>query len=206
MTHYTKKQFATKQLFVDRVIREFRPCSILDVGCNTGFFSFLAAKSGARVVAIDSDPVVIGDVWRGARRDHLDVLPLIVDLARPTPAVGWRNRECSDFLERARDAFDAVLMLAVIHHMLVNERIPLVEIVDLAADLTRDLAVLEFVSPDDPMFKRLTRGRDELFTGLTTAVFESTCRRRFEIVRSQKIEHSDRHLYLLRKIPGASCA
>jgi SAM-dependent methyltransferase len=206
MTHYTKEQLATKQLFVERVVREFRPRNILDVGCNTGFFSFLAAKSGARVVAIDSDPVVAGDVWRAARKDRLDVLPLVVDLTRPTPAVGWRNRECLAFLERARGAFDAVLMLAVIHHMLVSERIPLREIVDVVADLTRDLAVLEFVAPEDPMFQRLTRGRGELFTGLTTEVFESTWRRRFEIVRSQKIEHSDRHLYLLRKIPGVSCA
>jgi SAM-dependent methyltransferase len=206
MVHYTREQFATKQLFVDRVIRDFRPCSILDVGCNTGFFSFLAAKSGARVVAIDSDPVVIGDVWRGARKNHLDVLPLVVDLTRPTPAVGWRNRECLSFLERARGAFDAVLLLAVIHHMLVSEGIPLPEIIDLTADLTRDLAVLEFVSPEDPMFKRLTRGREELFSGLTTEKFESTCRRRFEIVRSQKMDDTDRHLYLLRKIPGISCA
>jgi SAM-dependent methyltransferase len=206
MTHYTKEQFATKQLFVDRVIREFRPRSILDVGCNTGFFSFLAAKSGARVVAIDSDPVVAGDVWRVARKDHLDVLPLVVDLTRPTPAVGWRNRECLGFLERARGAFDAVLMLAVIHHMLVSERIPLVEIIDLTADLTRDLALLEYISPQDPMFKRLTRGRDELFTSLTTDLFESIARRRFEIVRSEKIEHTERHLYLLRKIPGVSHA
>ena len=206
MTHYSKEQLATKQLFVERVVREFRPSTILDVGCNTGFFTVLAAKSGARVVAIDSDPVVAGDVWRVARKDHLDVLPLVVDLTRPTPAVGWRNRECLGFLERARGAFDAVLMLAVIHHMLVSERIPLVEIVDVVADLTRDLAVLEFVAPEDPMFKRLTRGRGELFTGLTTEVFESTCRRRFEIVRSEEIEHTDRHLYLLRKIPGVSCA
>ena len=133
-------------------------------------------------------------------------VPPGADLTRPTPAVGWRNRECLGFLERARGAFDAVLMLAVIHHMLVSERIPLVEIVDLTADLTRDLAVLEFVAPEDPMFKRLTRGRDELFTSLTTDLFESIARRRFEIVRSEKMEHSERHLYLLRKIPAVSHA
>ena len=68
-------------------------------------FSVLAAKSGARVVAIDSDPIVPGEVWRTAHKDELDVLPLLIDLTRPTPAIGWRNRECSGFLERARNAF-----------------------------------------------------------------------------------------------------
>ena len=183
----------------------FVPRSILDVGCNTGIFqSFLRLNPVRASWQSTVIPVVAGDVWRVARKDRLDVLPLVVDLTRPTPAVGWRNRECLGFLERARDAFDAVLMLAVIHHMLVSERIPLVEIVDLTADLTRDLALVEYISPQDPMFKRLTRGRDELFTSLTTELFESTSRRRFEIVRSQKIEHTERHLYLLRKIPGIS--
>jgi SAM-dependent methyltransferase len=206
MTHYTKDQFAAKQSFVEGVMREFRPGAILDVGCNTGVFSILAAKNGARVVAIDSDPMVLGDVWRIAHADRLDVLPLVVDLTRPTPAVGWRNRECPGFLERARGAFDAVFMLAVIHHMLVSERIPLEEIVDLTADLTRDLAVLEFVAPEDVMFRRLTRGREALFSSLTTESFENTWRRRFEIVRSQQTEGTHRRLYLMRKIGRTSHA
>ncbi len=200
MTHYTKDQFSAKQLFVEGILREFRPGTVLDVGCNTGFFSFLTAKNGARVVAIDSDPVVLGDVWRTAQRERLDVLPLVVDLSRPTPAIGWRNQECPGFLERARGAFDAVLMLAVIHHMIVSERIPLQEIVDLTADLTRDIAVVEFIAPEDMMFRRLTRGREELFAGLTKEMFEKTWRRHFEIVRSQQIEDTNRCLYLLRKI------
>ena len=55
------------------------------------------------------------------------MLPLVVDLTRPTPAVGWRNQECASFLVtgRRRENFDLVMMLAVVHHILVTERIPL---------------------------------------------------------------------------------
>ncbi len=68
----------------------------------------------------------------GRVRAHLDVLPLVVDLTRPTPAVGWRNQECASFLDRARGGFDLVLMLAVVHHMLVTERIPLEDLLAVA--------------------------------------------------------------------------
>ncbi len=199
MGHYSAEQATAKRGFVEAAMQEFRPRQVLDVGANTGDFSRLAAENGARVVAVDSDPVVVGEIWRGARARKLDILPLVVDLTRPSPATGWRNRECPGFLERAQNRFDAVFLLAVIHHMLVTERIPLEETVDLAAALTRDLAVVEYVAPQDPMFRRLLRGREALHRDLTQEVFETAWRRRFEIVRSQSLPETARALYLLRR-------
>jgi len=123
---------------------------------------------------------------------------LVVNLTRPTPGIGWRNQESASFLERAVGSFDAVLMLAVIHHMLVSERIPLDEIMHLAADLTRDTLIIEFVGNEDPMFRRLTRGRGELHENLTRDVFETAILRRFHMVRQQQLSKT-RELYWLRR-------
>ncbi|MFY9556150.1 MAG: class I SAM-dependent methyltransferase, partial [Blastocatellia bacterium] len=117
--NYTDDQFQAKQEFVHEVMAEFNCQAVLDVGCNTGHFSVIAAKNGARVVAIDKDPVVVGETWRRAGAEGLNILPLVVDLTRPSPPIGWRNRECDGFLSRARGAFDGLFMLAVTHHMLV---------------------------------------------------------------------------------------
>lgn len=197
--NYTEDYFPLKQAFVKEVIEKYQPGKVLDVGCNTGHFSALAARCGSSVVAIDYDPVVVGQVWNCARAESLDILPLVVNLARPTPATGWRNSECPSFLDRARGSFDGVLMLGVIHHLLVSERIPLDEIMSLAADLTDDLLVIEFVSPEDPMFCRITRGRDHLFSDLTRQVFERTARKHFEIVRCERLDETHRWLYLMKK-------
>jgi len=196
---YSSEHFAAKQAFVEAALQEFQSRRVLDVGANTGHFSALAARAGASVVAVDSDPVVVGEIWRNAHSEKLDILPLVVNLARPTPATGWRNRECLGFLERARGGFDAVLMLAVIHHMLVSERIPLAEILALAAELSTNLVVAEYVDPRDSMFRRLTRGREHLHRDLNQQVFENACRAHFEIVRSQQLEGTHRRLYLLRR-------
>lgn len=197
---YRPEEFTAKEAFLRQVVSDSAPAKVLDVGCNTGHFSVLAARSGSSVVAIDLDPVVVGGLWRRAGAERLDILPLVVDLTRPTPAIGWRNQECLSFLDRARGYFDAVFLLAVVHHMLVTERIPLVDILALAAELTKALAVVEFIAPEDAMFRRLTRGRDHLHSDLTNTVFESACRRYFEIVRAQRVGDSHRWLYLLRKV------
>jgi SAM-dependent methyltransferase len=197
--NYSTRHFEVKKNFVKQALDLYRPATVLDVGCNTGLFSLLAARSGAQVVAIDSDPVVVGETWRNAHEQRLDILPLVVNLTRPSPGVGWRNAECPSFLDRAAGAFDAVLMLAVIHHMMVTERIPLAEIVDLAAGLTTDLLIVEFVAPRDSMFVGLARGREKLYEGLDTKVFENHFRARFDIVKFEHIEGTFLWLYAFRK-------
>jgi hypothetical protein len=122
-----------------------------------------------------------------------------VDFARPSPAVGWCNSENPSFLDRARGSFDAVLMLALVHHLLVTERIPLNQVFSLAAEMTTDLLIVEFVGPADPMFRRLLRGRAQLFEGFSREVFEDAFQEEFSLIRSQQLGQADRWIYLLRK-------
>ncbi len=197
---YTDDYFSLKQSFVETALDSGRAMRVLDVGCNTGFFSLLAARKGASVVAIDYDPVVVGEVWHQARTESLDVLPLVVNLTRPTPSTGWLNNECPSFLERASGSFDVVLMLAVIHHMLITERIPLSQIIGLAAEITTKFLIIEYVPPDDPMFRRITRGRDHLHEDLTQRSFELACEKHFKTLKVEPLGDSGRWLYLLRKI------
>ncbi|MBZ5594944.1 MAG: SAM-dependent methyltransferase [Acidobacteriia bacterium] len=197
---YGDQDFADKEQFVREFLQEFAPANVLDAGCNDGHFSVMAARAGARVVAIDYDENVVGIVWRRAAADRLDILPLVVNLTRPTPPMGWRNRESASFLERAHAGFEAVFFLALIHHMLVSERIPLSEILALAAELTTGFVVMEYVSPQDTMFRQLTRGREHLHQDLTEETFEAACRKHFDILRSRPLMGGRRHLYLLRKL------
>ena len=199
---YNDPAFAAKEKFVRAALAEFKPRRVLDTGANTGHFSTLAAQAGAEVVAVDLDPVCAGGIWRRAREKKLNILPLVVNLARPSPATGWRNRECPSFLDRSLGAFDGVLMLALVHHLLVRERIPLGEILGLAADFTTGLAVIEFVGPQDAMFRRLTRGRDDLHAALDERAFEECCSAHFEIVRSLPLPGTHRTMYCLKKKGG----
>jgi SAM-dependent methyltransferase len=190
---------AAKLDFVSRALDELEPSRVLDVGCNVGDYSLCAADRGASVVAIDRDPAVIGRLWRTARTRKATVLPLAVDIARPSARLGWNNGECAAFTDRAKSGFDAVLMLALVHHLLVSDRVPLDEVIDLASELTTDALIVEYVEPADLRFREIARGRDELHRHLTSDVFEDACRRRFDIARSQTMPGGTRTVYLLRK-------
>jgi SAM-dependent methyltransferase len=195
---YAASEFAEKERLLTAVFERWSPRIVLDVGCNTGHFSLLAGRSGARVVAIDNDPGVVDVLWQSAAKANLPILPLVVDIARPSGACGWQNSECAAFLDRARGAFDCVLMLALIHHLLVNERVPLTAILHLAAELTTHLAIVEYIDPADLLFRQITRGRDALHRNVTRESFETAACRWFQILDATDVSPT-RRIYTLRK-------
>ena len=89
-------------------------------------------------------------------------------------------------------------MLALLHHLVVNERVPLAAILQLAADLTTRWAVVEYIDPRDPNFQHIARGRDALHRDLTQENFESAAGRWFQIADAAAIGDT-RRIYLLRK-------
>ena len=119
-SHYGSVDHEAKRAFVHSVLEGIQPARVLDVGANTGVYSRIAAESGASVVAWDTDVQAADLNWRTARVKGLAILSVVADFARPTPAVGWRNRENASLLDRAKGQFDCVMMLGVMHHLLVQ--------------------------------------------------------------------------------------
>lgn len=196
--HYEAESRRQKREFVEGVLNRLPPGRILDLGCNDGEYSRLAARRH-QVVSADLDPVAVDRLWRQATQENLDITPLVMNIANPTPAFGWRNGENPSFLDRAAGHFDGVLMLALLHHLTVTERVPTLMVLDLAADLTREVVVVEWVSPEDPMYQRLLRGRDSLHTGDTKEAFEAACQNRFSIRQRKPLLGGRRWIYELEK-------
>jgi SAM-dependent methyltransferase len=169
--HYSSADHEQKAAFVERALAAAAPVSLLDVGGNTGHYSRIAAAAGARVVAWDTDVQATENNWRTAYGAQETILPLVADIARPTPAVGWRNGESLSLLDRATGTFDAILMLGVIHHLLLVDQVPLPAIFDLVCQLTTRWALIEWVPATDSQFVQLCRGRQQLYGHLDEAQF-----------------------------------
>jgi SAM-dependent methyltransferase len=195
---YSSAELASKENFVREALNRNGCRRVLDIGCNTGAYAILAAHQGASVVAIDRDIASVGDLWERLSREGLNVLPLVVDIARPSPATGWATNETLAFFDRVAGRFDAVLMLALIHHLMVTDRIPLRNIAEVVAGLTLALAVIEYVGPADPLFQGLLRGRGDLFPSSSRESFETMFAGYFDIAAQQQIG-ADRWIYEMRK-------
>ena len=198
LTHYTAQESAQKLEWVRNVLEDLKPARVLDIGANTGVFSALAAENGAQVVALERDAAAAESLFRMSRKSRLSIQTIHADLARPTPAVGWDNRETSTLLDRLEAQSEMVLMLAVIHHLILMEQIPIAAILDLAYRLTWRYLVVEWVPVSDPMFQSLMRGRDSLYGSLTEEDLLSACRNRFHTLRRQPLENG-RILFLFAK-------
>ncbi|MGA7156111.1 MAG: class I SAM-dependent methyltransferase [Acidobacteriaceae bacterium] len=198
LTHYSAQESAQKMDWVKQVLEELKPARVLDIGANTGVFSALAAEHGAQVVALERDAAAAESLFRMSRTSRLPLQTIHADLARPTPAVGWENRETSTLLHRLEAQSEMVLMLAVIHHLILMEQIPISAILNLAYKLSSQYLVLEWVPPSDPMFQSLMRGRDDLYGSLTEDDLLKACENRFHTLRRQPLENG-RVLFLFAK-------
>ena len=201
LTHYTAEESAAKQAWVEQALEEARPNRVLDVGANTGEYSALAASLGAEVVALERDGAAADRLFRMSRDRGLNVLTLHADLARPTPAAGWENAEQSALLTRLEGQFEMVMLLAVIHHLILMEQIPLDKILALCARLTKKHLIVEWVPASDPMYQSLMRGRDELYGALTEADLLTAAAAYFRVVRQQTLGNG-RILFLMELLPG----
>jgi SAM-dependent methyltransferase len=196
--HYTDLEQQRKQEFVDRAMQMLRPGSVLDIGGNTGQYSRIAAKAGARVVAWDTDVASSDLNWRQASNAGLPILPVVADVARPTPAVGWRNAESLTLLDRAHKRFDCVMMLGILHHLLLADQIPLADVASLLSSLTRRWSIVEWVPRTDVRYIDLCRGRDELYAHLDEDLFVAEFTEHFTVLTREQLTNG-RVLFLFEK-------
>ena len=195
-TNYTRTAFDDKALGVEAFLEQVRPASVWDMGGNTGVFSRLAAKRGIPTVSFDIDPAAVEKNYRDMRAKQEDnLLPLVLDLTNPSPAIGWQNRERDSLLDRG--PVDCIMALALIHHLAISNNVPLTYLARFFAQMGRWL-ILEFVPKEDSQVQRLLATRTDIFPDYHAAGLEAAFQPFFEIVASRPVEGSQRTLYLMR--------
>ena len=196
-TSYSDAATASKGELVREMLASVGGSTAWDVGANTGAYSVMAADAGYRVIAWDQDAGSVEAHWRRVRGGSGPrILPLICDLANPSPAIGWALEERASFLERGEP--DVMLALALVHHLAIGNNVPLPGIARLFARMAR-MAIVEFVPKEDPMTRRLLAARRDVFEHYTLDGFRAAVGDSFRIVREAPITDSPRTLFLLER-------
>jgi len=192
--HYSEADLTAKREFVRRYLRD--ATTVLDLGCNAGEFSLLAADCGKHVVAADADHGALSRLYARIRGLRRPIMPIALNIGRPTPAVGWENKEIASFLERATGQFDCILALGLIHHLLVGERVTLSMLADLLSGLDPKFVILEWVSPADPKFQQIAGLNAPLYSRLDAATLEAAMLQRFQMTAKMALPCGTRVMYL----------
>lgn len=186
-----------KTALVADTLAAVRPRLVWDLGCNDGHYARAAAEAGAYVLAIDADAVGVDRFYSELCAEGSgSVLPLVVDLADPSPALGWRGLERQTL--EARGTPDLVLCLAVVHHVVIGGNVPVAQLVDWLWGLRAEL-VIEFPEREDPMVQRLlARKRSTDHPDYHREPFERCLSERFDVVSTTPLPSGTRVLYRAR--------
>jgi ribosomal protein L11 methylase PrmA len=170
---------------------------VWDLGANTGRFSRVAAGLGRDVVAWDIDPAAVERNYRHIRRDGEEqILPLVLDLANPSPGLGWADEERKSLAGRANA--DVVLALALVHHLAIGRNVPLERIAAYLATLAPNL-IIEFVPKDDPMVRTLLATREDVFPDYTIEGFRAAFAEIWQIEDEAPVTDTPRSLFRMRR-------
>jgi hypothetical protein len=190
---YNQNDLDEKKKFVQKAMGDAAPRLVWDLGCNDGTFSRAAAPYADYVVAMDADHPTVQQLYRSLRKTReRKILPLVVDVADPSPPLGWRGQERRTLTDRGRP--DVVLCLALVHHLSITANIPLDEIVSWLHSLQARV-VVEFVDRTDPMVQRLLADKAIRHDDYTAAGFEDLLARRFAFRQRVELSTGNRRLY-----------
>ena len=195
---YDQTTVRQKRAMVLEFVKAVGPRQLLDLGCNTGDYSALALKSGAKsVVGLDADHGALEQAFDRATAEGLDFLPLYQDSANPSPGQGWNAKEHKSLSERC-ESLDAVIALALEHHLAIGRNIPLPEVVGWIVGLAPE-GLIEFVQKDDPTIQKMLALRDDIFSEYSLENFVAALERHARIKRRQQVSKYGREIFWFQR-------
>lgn len=201
-TNYSTGAFAAKEALVESLIAAAGGKTLIDLGANNGHFSRKAADLGRQVISCDIDPAAVEKNYLRVKKEgETRLLPLVIDLTNPSPALGWENEERTSFLVRGRS--DTALALALVHHLAISNNLPLERIAEAMARLSPNL-IIEFVPKEDSQVRRLLATREDVFPQYERNAFEAAFGEWFRIEERRPVPETERTLYLMRRLPSGT--
>lgn len=193
---YGAQAFEAKERLVEAFLDRCSPAQLWDLGANAGSFSRIASVQGISTVAFDLDAgAVEANYHRMSERGETEILPLLMDLTNPSPAIGWSNAERESLLDRG--PVDVVMALALVHHLSIGNNVPFTRVAEFMARLGKWL-IIEFVPKHDPQVQRLLRNRTDIFEEYNREQFEAAFADDFSVRACEPVGDSGRLLYLMK--------
>lgn len=195
--NYSGRAMACKSGIVEAFLALIQPDHVWDLGANDGTFSRIAARHARLVVSWDFDHLAVESNYLQNRGARCNILPLVLDLANPSPALGWNHLERASMRERG--PADLALGLALVHHLCITHHLSFEQIADFFASICRHL-IVEFVPETDSQVAAMLSTRACISHEYSLGAFKNAFLRRFALIREEPIPESVRTLYLFRKL------
>jgi hypothetical protein len=190
---YQEEAFEEKKQIIETLLSDLKPKVVWDLGSNEGLFTEIVSKYCQYSVAFDFDLTCIEAMYiRLRNQQNENILPIHLDIANPSPGIGWESKERKGLIERG--PCDVAMALALIHHLIVSSNIPLKKLVEFFHKICRHL-IIEYVPPADPKFMQISQTNPQDFSFFTEEAFMAAFSERFILKSRNLIGKSSRILF-----------
>jgi len=197
-TNYSENAIENKKEIVSNLVQGINLSKVVDFGANDGTFSRIFSKRKIETIALDIDPFAVEKNYLKIKLENDGFLmPIVGDIANPSPAIGWENKERKPLLSRLN--CDLALSLALIHHLTITHNLSFSQIAEFFAGLCRYL-IIEFIPLDDSQIKKMILNRSDSFEIYSVDNFEKSFKLYFNELRKGNIQGSKRSLYFFEKL------
>ncbi len=197
---YTSQSSGSKHQIIEKLLDECKPKIVWDLGSNDGKFSRVSSHKNIYTISIDSDHNSVERNYLDAcKSNDRNLLPLLMDLANPSPAQGWSSCETKSLIERG--PADTMLALALIHHLVISNSLSLASITSSFASMC-DQLIIEFIPENDPQLLYLLESKPVPFftEKYSMEIFQREFEKYFVLRNKIEIEDSGRIVYFAEKI------
>lgn len=201
-TNYTDEAFREKSNIINNWVSNLNAKTIIDVGGNDGTFvrQIKHHFELALVCDIDNNAVDFNHKTLKSHKEN-NMLPFVLDVLNPSPAIGFENKERDSFIDRIKTfAPDVTLALAVIHHMTLSGNVPFEMSAHFFASFSEYL-IIEFPKREDSWVQRLLNTKGEFkahFDFYNSERFEASFSKYFDLLEKIEVKDSKRCMYLLK--------
>jgi 23S rRNA U2552 (ribose-2'-O)-methylase RlmE/FtsJ len=193
-----------KEEIIKKWLNELKPKTVIDLGANTGRFSFLAAKELEQVIALESDYNCVDAIESDIDKAGLkNITVMQMDLAETSPNFGALEKEYRSIFQRLSNSHlspSLVMGLAIVHHLHITNFLSFAQIAELLAKFNSKYLIIEFVPIQDSKVQLLIKNKQKDFSSYTQENFTTALLEYFKLMKIKKIEGSDRELLLLEKL------
>ncbi len=189
---------AHKENTIKEWLEKTKPKSVLDLGANTGKFSFIATNHSSLVIALEEDENCVDAIEKEILKKKIkNVYTLTGNLAEPSPSIGIFNCGTESIYKRGYS--EMVLGLALTHHLHLTNKMSFDQIVELFHKFSSKYAIVEFIPYTDKKVELLIKNKIINLMEYSEEKFIHAFSKKFSINESRDLKDTDRKLYLLAK-------
>lgn len=200
--NYDSNAFDFKKKLIANWINDIGAKKIIDLGGNDGTFSRVLTNEEIDFIVCDIDAnAVESNMKQVIRNKEENIMPLVIDLLNPSPSIGFSNAERSSFFDRVKEYKpNLVLSLALIHHITLTGNVPFEMTAEFFSKMTPYL-IIEFPDKKDSWVQFLLKSKKDFkyhFDDYCIDNFEKVYSVFFDTLKKNKIENTDRTMYLFK--------